>query len=32
MALRIIDELLTGGHVDAARLAVRRALKSIAVA
>ncbi|MEZ0170712.1 hypothetical protein [Microvirga sp. TS319] len=31
MALRIVDELLTGGHVDAARLAVRRALKSIAV-
>ncbi|WP_414471021.1 helix-turn-helix domain-containing protein [Microvirga sp. M2] len=31
MALRIVDELLAGGHVDAARLAVRRALKSIAV-
>lgn len=32
MALRIVDELLTGGHVDAARIAVRRALKAIAVA
>ena len=31
MALRIIDELLTAGHVEAARVAVRRALKSIAV-
>jgi hypothetical protein len=31
MALRIIDELLTGGHVEAARVAVRRALKSIAL-
>ena len=30
MALRIVDELLAGGHVDAARLAVRRALKTIA--
>ena len=31
MALRIVDELLTGGHVEAARVAVRRALKAIAV-
>jgi hypothetical protein len=31
MALRIVDELLAGGHVEAARVAVRRALKSIAV-
>lgn len=31
MALRIVDELLAGGHVEAARLAVRRALKAIAV-
>jgi hypothetical protein len=31
MALRIVDELLSGGHIDAARLAVRRALKTIAV-
>jgi hypothetical protein len=31
MALRIIDELLAGGHVEAARVAVRRALKAIAV-
>jgi hypothetical protein len=30
MALRIIDELLAGGHVEAARVAVRRALKAIA--
>lgn len=29
MTLRIVDELLTAGHVDAARLAVRRALKEI---
>ena len=32
MALRIVDELLAAGHIEAARLAVRRALKSIAVA
>ncbi len=32
MALRIVDELLTAGHVEAARIAVRRALKAIAVA
>lgn len=32
MALRIVDELLAEGHVDAARLAVRRALKAIAAA
>ena len=31
MALRIIDELLSTGHVEAARVAVRRALKAIAV-
>jgi hypothetical protein len=31
MALRIVDELLAGGHVEAARVAVRRALKAIAV-
>ena len=31
MALRIVDELLAAGHVEAARLAVRRALKLIAV-
>lgn len=31
MALRIIDELLASGHVDAARVAVKRALKAIAV-
>ena len=31
MALRIVDELLTGGHIEAARVAVRRALKAIAV-
>jgi hypothetical protein len=31
MALRIVDELLAAGHVDAARVAVRRALKAIAV-
>jgi hypothetical protein len=31
MALRIVDELLAGGHVEAARFAVRRALKAIAV-
>jgi hypothetical protein len=29
MALRIVDELLAGGHVDAARIAVTRALKEI---
>ncbi|PVE20736.1 hypothetical protein DC522_30490 [Microvirga sp. KLBC 81] len=32
MALRIVDELLAEGHIDAARLAVRRALKAIAAA
>ena len=32
MALRIVDELLTGGHVEAARVAVKRALKAIAIA
>jgi hypothetical protein len=31
MALRIVDELLAAGHVEAARVAIRRALKSIAV-
>jgi len=31
MALRIVEELLAGGHVEAARIAVRRALKAIAV-
>ncbi|QRM34498.1 hypothetical protein [Microvirga sp. VF16] len=31
MALRIVDELLAGGHIEAARVAVRRALKAIAV-
>ena len=32
MALRIIDDLLSTGHIEAARVAVRRALKAIAVA
>jgi hypothetical protein len=31
MALRIVDELLAAGHVEATRVAVRRALKAIAV-
>jgi len=31
MALRIVDELLAGGHVEAARVAARRALKAIAI-
>ncbi len=31
MALRIVEELLAGGHVEAARLAARRALKAIAL-
>jgi len=31
MALRIVEELLAAGHVDAARIAVRRALKAIAL-
>ena len=31
MALRIVEELLASGHVDAARIAVKRALKAIAV-
>ena len=31
MALRIVDELLAAGHVEAAKVAVRRALKAIAV-
>jgi hypothetical protein len=31
MALRIVDELLAAGHVESARVAVRRALKAIAV-
>jgi hypothetical protein len=31
MALRIVDELLTAGHIEAAKVAVRRALKAIAV-
>jgi hypothetical protein len=31
MALRIVDELLAVGHVEAARVAVRRALKAIAI-
>jgi transcriptional regulator with XRE-family HTH domain len=29
MTLKIVDELLTQGHIDAAHLAVRRALKEI---
>jgi AraC-like DNA-binding protein len=29
MALRIVDELLAEGHIDAARMAVKRALKEI---
>ena len=29
MTLKIVEELLAAGHVDAARLAVRRALKEI---
>jgi hypothetical protein len=31
MALRIVDELLAAGHIEAAKVAVRRALKAIAV-
>jgi hypothetical protein len=31
MALRIVDGLLAEGHIEAARVAVRRALKAIAV-
>jgi hypothetical protein len=31
MALRIVDELLAAGHIEAAKFAVRRALKAIAV-
>ncbi len=31
MVLRIVEELLASGHVDAAQIAVRRALKAIAV-
>jgi hypothetical protein len=31
MALRIVDELLAAGHVEAARVTVRHALKAIAV-
>jgi hypothetical protein len=31
MVLRILDELLSAGHVEAAKVAVRRALKAIAV-
>ncbi|MEZ0168387.1 hypothetical protein [Microvirga sp. TS319] len=31
MALRIVDELPASGHVDAVRVAVKRALKAIAV-
>jgi hypothetical protein len=31
MALRIIDELLAAGHIEAARVTVKRALKSIAL-
>ena len=31
MALRIVDELLAIGYVEASRVAVRRALKAIAV-
>ncbi len=31
MALRIVDELLSTGHVEAAHVAARRALKAIAV-
>jgi hypothetical protein len=29
MTLKIVDELLAAGHIDAARLAVKRALKEI---
>jgi hypothetical protein len=29
MVLKIVDELLAGGHVDAAHIAVKRALKEI---
>jgi hypothetical protein len=29
MTLKIVEELLTGGHIEAARLAVRRALNEI---
>jgi hypothetical protein len=31
MALRIVDELLAAGHIEAAKVAVRRALKAIAI-
>ncbi len=31
MALRIVDELLAAGHIEAAKVAIRRALKAIAV-
>jgi hypothetical protein len=31
MALRIVDELLAAGHVEAAWIAVRRALKAVTV-
>jgi hypothetical protein len=31
MALRIVGELLAAGHIEAARVAVRRALKAIAI-
>ena len=31
MALRIVDELLAGGHIEAARVAVKRALTDIGV-
>jgi hypothetical protein len=29
MTLKIVDELLAGGHFEAARIAVKRALKAI---
>ena len=29
MTLKIVEELLTGGHIESARLAVKRALKEI---
>jgi hypothetical protein len=31
MAFRIVDDLLAAGHIEAAKVAVRRALKVIAV-
>jgi hypothetical protein len=29
MTLKIVDDLLAAGHIDAARMAVKRALKEI---